>query len=320
MTGLAVHHLRFSVEAQTPIELGLQAGAQLRGALYNALRSQSCTAPGAKHDPAQVDWCPVCRLMAREDPEAIRGKDIPRAFAVQPPLDRFPRYAPGQRFCFGISLFGDAIAVFPYIVLALPLMGQTGVGYGRGRFVLRRIEACNPLTGEVEVLMEEGAHGVHQPTLSVTPEQVNLAAMCLPADRLTLQFLTPARLTEGQVLVKRPVFRTLIARLLERFDTLNREYGHALSASPWEELTAQAEAIRIAEDRTQWVEVYSGSRRRGYSTPISGFVGPVMYEGDLDVFRVWLLWGQSIQVGKNVVKGDGLYEVVRSERWQSCKT
>jgi hypothetical protein len=312
MGGLVVHHVRFTVEAQTPIELGPQAGAQLRGALYNALIAQACTAPGGHHDPAQADWCPVCRLMAREDPTAVRGKDVPRAFAIQPPLDEARRYASGQRLVFGLSLFGDAIAVFPYIVLALPTMGHKGVGYGRGRFVLRRVEACNPLTGATELLMGEGPRRVRQPTLSVTPEQVSAAATQLPADRLALNFLTPTRLTEGQALVKRPVFRPLIARLLERFDTLNREYGQAESASPWQELTTLANAIRVTEDDTQWVEVHSGSRRRGDTTPISGFVGKVTYEGGLAPFREWLLWGQSIQVGKNAVKGDGLYEIMRS--------
>ncbi len=82
MAGLKVHHFRFTAEAQTPVELGPQAGGQLRGALYDALRRQSCAAPGGVHDPGQAEWCPVCRLMAREDGQAARGKDVPRAFAM----------------------------------------------------------------------------------------------------------------------------------------------------------------------------------------------------------------------------------------------
>ncbi len=311
MNGLVIHYLRFTVEAETPIELGPQAGAQLRGALYDALRDQACAAPNGRHDPGQAGWCPVCWLMAREDPSAARGKDVPRAFAVQPPLDPIRYYRAGQRFSFGISLFGDAVTIFPYIVLALPLMGQRGIGYGRGRFILRHAEALDPLSGDNESLMEEGSRAVRQPSLAVGSAQISAQAVYLSADRISLRFLTPTRLTEGQSLVKRPVFRTVIARLLERFDTLSSEYGHSETASPWQVLTTLASRIRLAEDNTEWVEVHSGSRRRGNVTPISGFVGTATYEGDLAPFREWLLWGQCIQIGKNSVKGDGMYEVVR---------
>jgi hypothetical protein len=97
--------------------------------------------------------------------------------------------------------------------------------------------------------------------------------------------------------------------LLERFDILNFEYGNSAEVSPFAALTALADSVRLAEDRTQWIELRSGSRRTGRMTPISGFCGEATYEGDLSPFLSWLLWGQCIQIGKDTTKGNGMYEV-----------
>jgi hypothetical protein len=309
MSGLHIYHLWFTLAAQNRIEFGPQVGGQIRGALYDALRRQTCSAPAGHHDPAQAEHCPVCWLMAREDWAAQRGKDIPRAFTVRPPTAL--AYAAGEQVSFGLTLFGDAVELFPYIVLALPLMGQMGVGYGRGRFHLHTIEARNPLSQQRELLMSPGSTQVKRPTLAVTPERIQARAASLGGDYLTLRFLTPTRLTENGRLVKSPHFRTVMARLLERFDIMNREYGMGDPApSPYETLVPLAENIQFVRDDTHWVEVYSGSRRAGTMTPISGFVGTASYHGDLAPFREWLLWGQSLQIGKDTVKGNGIYEVI----------
>ena len=41
-------------------------------------------------------------------------------------------YKPGERFEFGLTLFGRALQFLPYFVLAVPEMGRLGVGPGRG--------------------------------------------------------------------------------------------------------------------------------------------------------------------------------------------
>jgi hypothetical protein len=314
---LTVYHLRFVVEAQNRIEFGPQGGAQLRGGLYDALRRQSCAASDGRHDPVQAEYCPVCWLMAREDYTAARGKDVPRAFTVQPPIDIARSYRTGEKFSFGLTLFGKAISLFPYIVLAVPPMGEQGVGYGHGRFTLHSVEAVQPLSGERQVLMSPGETIVRQPTLFIRAEHINTRAAQLSPKQLSLRFLTPTRLTADRHLVKTPVFSIVIARLLERLDILNQEYGTSGASTPWKILRTLASQVSLGQDRTQWLEVHSGSRRTGTYTPISGFVGEATYVGNLAPFREWLLWGQSIQIGKDTVKGNGLFEVVEVSGWQS---
>ena len=68
--------------------------------------------------------------------------------------------------------------------------------------------------------------------------------------------------------------------------------------------------IAIVEDKTCWVEMWSGSRRDGKMRPTSGFVGTVRYRGDVSQLLPWIILGQALQVGKNTVKGCGWYRLV----------
>lgn len=308
--GLAVYHLRFLVEARDPIHFGAQAGAQLRGALYEALRVQTCAGEGIQHDPRHAEHCPVCWLMAREAPTARRGKDVPRPFTIRPPYGGITHYPPGTRFQFGMTLFGSAFRLFPYVALALPQMAKMGIGADRGRFELCAVEGVDLLTGRYEVLMQPGFRAVHQPKLWVTPNHIKAQAGRLSPHRLTLRFVTPTRLTEKSEPVRIPEFRIVIARLLERVDMLRAEYGGETITSPYDLLTAAAHKVNLVKDCTVWQEIRSHSARTGTNSPISGFIGEATYEGYLAPFLPWLLWGQCVQIGKDTVKGNGVMELV----------
>jgi hypothetical protein len=307
MSGLTMHRLVFTLETHDQVEFAVQVGSQLRGALYNSLRHQYCSAPNGKHDPTQAEFCPVCWLMAREDSDSGRGKDVPRAFTLIPPMEL--KYKVGETFRFSVNMFGRAIGLFPYLVLALPMMGNEGVGQSRGRFTLRHIDAYHPLSGEYLRLYTMGTTVRRHPQFTIDQEAVKSHAQGFHADKVRMRFLTPMRLIRDGKLCKKPDFSVLIARLLERFDLLQHEYGNPALVSPYQELTPLAAGIKLVEDQTQWVEVWSGSRRQNTSTPISGFVGEAVFQGDLAPFWTWLLWGSCIQVGKDTVKGNGFFRI-----------
>jgi hypothetical protein len=193
-------------------------------------------------------------------------------------------------------------------------MGDIGIGYGRGRFILEHVEAVDPFGGQsVELLHQRRI--VTAPGLPVSGEKIRVLASMLPDDHLSVWFLTPAYIVHQGQRQTKPVFETLIARLLERCQSMELHYtDQPTEQSVWREsylnLTERARTVRILEDLTRWVEVQSGSRRTGGRNSISGFVGNVIFEGELAPFREWLLWGQSLHVGKNVVKGNGWYELV----------
>jgi hypothetical protein len=316
---LTVHHLRFECEALTPVHLGPQAGAQIRGALWQALQSFACTDPSAATRPEHARHCPMCRLVALETADAARGLNPARPFAIQPPLamraeaDRY--YRLGERFQFGISLFGDASDLFPYILQAVNRMGDQGIGYGRGQFRLLQAYAFNPLLRAKQSLLEQG-RVVVRPGVPITNAVIQEALHHSSPTRLKLRFLTPTQLVADHHFSDIPQFDILIARLLERCQSIEQYYTEMPTPSEhWRErhllLSTEARNVHIVENRTHWVRARSGSRRSNVSTPVGGLVGEVAYEGELSPFLEWIYWGQSLHVGKNAVKGCGWYEIVR---------
>lgn len=337
-TAFTVHHLRFEVEALTPLLLPAHAGPSIRGALFGALKRHFCPAPAAAAVSAEHKAvCPVCWLMSTEKPRHHRGRDVPRPYTVEPPLptsgeDRRPQwFEAGERFTFGLTLFAQALNLFPYLVVAMPLMGQTGLGVPleenarpsrqgnrrRGQFVLRRIEAVNPLTGEVAPVMGEGQTTVQMPDVPVTARDVAAVSQAMlerldAGRRVHIHFRTPTRIVEAGRLAHRPWLGPLFRRLLERLDALRGEFAGEPPVSDRERLVALADEVRLTHDFTRWSEVKSGSRRLGRSTPVSGFVGPATYQAGRDTWQAllpYLLWGQAAHVGKSATKGNGWYEV-----------
>jgi hypothetical protein len=61
MAGLTIYPLRFTLEALDEITFDERAGAQLRGALYSALREYADASPVPKHPASGLETDPVRR-------------------------------------------------------------------------------------------------------------------------------------------------------------------------------------------------------------------------------------------------------------------
>lgn len=251
--------------------------------------------------------------MVMEDPENQRGRDVTRPLTVQPPEKT--EYRRDEVMTFGLSLMGKARSIMPYLVRAIEWMGKAGLGRYRGQFKLMSVHEFSPLF-DVERLLMDGTT-VQTPTLAVTPSHIREIAHTLPTDKITLQFRTPTRLTAEGKLVKQATPTVMMNRLLERCQNLVTHYAETddiPNNDTWKlnaiRMTELAQQLRIAYSELEWVDVFSGSKRQGRMTPISGFVGIVRWEGDISSLREWLLWGQSLHVGKDAVKGNGYYRVM----------
>lgn len=316
---LQAHVLRFECQALTAISVPPYKGSMIRGALFGALRRDFCLdrrAPACSR--CQVHQvCPVCSLLATVDEESPRGVEVARPCTVEPPLEGQTLYQPGDTFTFGITLFGDAADLLPYVIVAVRRMGELGVGKRPqvpGKFVVQRIEALEPLSGEAQEVYRQGEDVVRRPAMPITHQAV--LALCKRLNSpsaVTLQLLTPTRLVVGGALVKQLTFPVFMRRLLRRLTDLTRTAAGAHPGFEHEALLQQAAAVQVSEDRTRWVDVPSYSTRQGRFTPIGGLVGEITFQGDLEGLVPWLLWGSVTHVGKDATKGGGWYRL----RWQS---
>lgn len=316
---LTTHHLVFTAEATTPLELDGQSGSAVRGAIANALWERFCANKAAPTCAgcSLAQMCPVAALVAPMRDEDQKGGDQrPRPYVIRPPLGGARRFESGDAITFGLGLFGVAATLFPYIVIAAQELERDGLGRRlpelrgrRGRLRLRAIDALNPLTSERQTLYRPDERQVQTPGLPIDAAAVATYAADLPDDRITLRLHTPLRIIERDRLLKRIALRPLIQRLMRRLDDLSIAYGAGPLGIDFHALLDCAEAIRVVEDQTRWIDVVSSSARQHRRTPIGGLIGSATFEGDLAPLRELLVWGSLVHVGKNAVKGDGWYAI-----------
>ncbi len=338
--------VRFTIEASEPIHLGPYPGSPLRGALLESLLQRYCMNPSATDCLACPlrETCPISGFIAPLRGEHARGQDPPRPFVldIAPLVSAYESsdgkagnvserlWQPGERFCFSLTLLGTAIKFFPYVSLSVPALEALGLGGKlqrlggrRGRVRVLQIEAVDPFTGTRERLYARGQLEVKLPSVIITVENVMKRATQLPADSLTLHFLTPTRLIGDGRLLRQPLFRPLALRLAERLgeledaygeeDDLSRENARERSFERYTHFETLSRQVQLVAQQTTWVELASYSSRRQRTSPISGFVGDATYAGDLKELRELLVWGEVFHVGKNAVKGDGCYQILTGE-------
>jgi len=76
------------------------------------------------------------------------------------------------------------------------------------------------------------------------------------------------------------------------------------------DLYPAADTVQLVRDETHWWDLKGYSSRLGRGQVLGGFVGRAVYSApDWRPLLPWLLWGVSTHVGKNVVKGCGIYRL-----------
>jgi hypothetical protein len=320
---LSTTHLWFSARAITPLEIDAASGSAFRGSFFNAIWLRFCTnkdEPSCAVCPLHT-LCPVSAIVAPLREENPRGQDIPRPYVIVPPLEGARRYQPGEHFSFGMTLIGSIVQLLPYILLSLPQLEAGGLGHPlaenagkRGRFQIEKVETYHPFTSERQTIYEEGQARVQAPAITILADTWTGQAAQLNQEHITLRFVTPLRLVHREHLVKQATFRPFIHRLLERYLALEHYYGNQQVTMEWAEREAYlhlAESVVCTEDHTTWLEFQSYSNRQKRSTPISGLLGEATFKGNLAPFLELLVIGELIHAGKNAVKGNGKYHIVR---------
>lgn len=316
-SSLVIHHLHVKATVRDQLELHEHTGAALRGAFFEALWGRFCVNKQTQvcADCSLVNACPVSSLVAPLRNEAPRGRDVPRPYAIRPPIGHTLSLKPGEPFSFGLTIFGLRLDLFPYVAMALHNMAQSGIGrrtqennWHRGRFTVDEVQTINLLSGETKLVQSARSNRATVPHLPITWSDAEALAAKLPFDQLTLQLLTPLRLIDQKQLVKRLLLRPLVERLLERHDFLAREYGgNVFERQERDRLIEIADTVEVLQDQTTWADVNSYSRRQSKSTPIGGLLGAITFVGNLQPLLPLLAWGMVLQVGKDTTKGNGIY-------------
>jgi len=345
---LKAHCLEVEVEATTPLVLDPHSGSALRGAILSALWGRFCMNQEVSicYGCPLAGGCPVGSLVAplRDEENAAsrpHWRDVARPYIIHPPQtgkeSGIHCYAPGETLTFGLTLLGTSLKLFPYVIRAFQAMEPLGFGRRlpelrgqRGRFRVREVRASHPFTKEQQLLWKRDGAQPQKPRLCVTQADITTRANTLPADGITLEFLSPTRLTRHKQCLRHPDFQTLLLRLAERFEQVLGAYGDRLAhltdsqtadtGRAWFlQIVAQTRDIRLACDETHWIHLTSHSARQQQNMPVGGFVGKASFVGDVaGPLRELLVWGEVLHVGKSATKGNGRYRIDTGSRDSSA--
>lgn len=332
----------FILEAEEEINLPSYKGSTFRGAFGTQFKKVVCA--------LKKEDCRDCLLKQRcvyahifesfspnEDNFIGRVNSIPHPFVIEPPEEEKHRYHAGQTFSLGLILIGDAIQYLPYFIYTIDLLGKTGIGRGRGSCRLQEVYTVSDQdnaaliycskTRKVESFKEE-CIDLTQAILSVTEEQVPDAVHNAP-EEITLRFLTPTRLKYDGKLTIDLEFHVFIRQLLRRLFLLRHYYckenpaDGGLSGDGYHRvLIDKACATSIKSSNLKWHDWERYSRRQDTRMKLGGFVGDIVYTGDIQPYIPFIEAGRVLHVGKGTSFGLGKYvikEVISREKVQNTQ-
>jgi len=328
---LTLHQLEVTVEAVTPLALDAYSGSALRGAFFRALWSRFCTNHEARtcYGCPLNAACPVSSLVAPLRDEAPRGHDLPRPYIITPSYHEKERFEPGETYTFSFTLIGNAAKLYPYVIRTFQEMERSTLGHPiqelhgkRGRFLIREIYAVHPFTSERVCLWHLGTTQPQKLQLGISHDDVAARAKQLPPDSLTINFLSPTRLIQNAHVLQQPSLDVLALRMAQRLEQVQQEYGNVgmntvcIGREWYLSIKEHAQSVHLERNETKWVDIHSYSSRQHREIPIGGFVGRASFVGPMAPLHELLIWGELLRVGKNIVKGAGMYQIEMEQAQQ----
>ncbi|HBE44115.1 MAG TPA: CRISPR-associated protein Cas6 [Deltaproteobacteria bacterium] len=302
----------FSIEAQDALSLPYYKGSTFRGGFGNAFRRVVCA--------LKKKECKECMLASRciyayifetsphEDANLMnmnKYEKIPHPFIIEPPEETHRTYKPGDSLSFNLVLIGRATDYLPYFIFTFEELGKIGIGRGRGKYRLTKVE-----TGKKELVYSSDDKTVR----AATPEELYIQETFDFSGRLEktikIKFLTPARISYQRSLTADLKFHILIRNLLRRLNLLH--YFHCEKTIPaWDhkELIKEAEKISTETGSFRWLDWERYSSRQNVKMKMGGITGEITYKGNMEPFMPILEAGEIVHIGKGTSFGLGRYEI-----------
>ncbi|MGH3088179.1 MAG: CRISPR system precrRNA processing endoribonuclease RAMP protein Cas6 [Rubrobacteraceae bacterium] len=287
-------------------------GSMIRGAFGRAFKESCCPFPHNGNSCPLGEKCPYGYVFETSPPEGMRdfarNIELPRPYVFEPPEETKMEYEPGEKLTFGFTVVGRAAEYMPYFIFAFSKMGQTGVGRRRAKYVLERVVAKNPLSGERTEVFDGDV--VRNERLPATWDDAVKAASEMDGERLRINFLTPTFIKfRGEISPEAPPFAAIVQSLLIRIPMLSAVHCGHMWREDFRSLVERAGEVRTVRDHTTWASFRRHSSFRKKTENLEGVVGEAEYAGPLEEFLPLLKMGELTHVGKRAVFGLGRYRV-----------
>lgn len=306
---ISAGRFRFTIVPSELLVLPSYKGSTFRGAFGHAFRRIICVIRKAD--------CSECLLKEKcvysyvfetpppSDAKIMRKyKAAPHPFIVEPPQEKRVGYKPGDEIAFGLTLVGRAVDYLPYFIYAFDEMGRLGIGKGKGKFRLKDVSHAGDVIYDSDI----------KTIKAFKPAALDICVGDTGhnAKKVTLNFLTPTRISYAGHLTLDLEFHILIRNLLRRLALLL--YFHCNgdpSAWNFRDIIESAQKVTVRERNLRWYDWERYSARQDTRMKMGGFTGTITFEGELEPFMPMLRAGEVLHAGKGTSFGLGRYEIVR---------
>ena len=295
---LRVYPLRLEFAARDTIRFPAgKPGNVLRGAFGHIFRNIVCdpACPGARTCEKR-DSCPYARIFepSASAPGPSGLADWPRPFVFRAGHLDGKTVRAGDNFHFDLNIFEMREPAIQHFTRAFAVLGDEGLGPGRGRANLSAVHQIAP----------DGS--LTEPGL---PLELNLNPPATEVQHLRVEFLTATELKAGKYLSERPEFRVLFSRARDRVSALCSLYQHGQPDLDFRGMGQRAAAVAMTRCEVNWRDAKRHSSRTGQVHPLGGFAGEAEYTGRIGEFVPILHAAQWTGVGRHTVWGKGVIRI-----------
>ena len=293
-------------------------GSTLRGGFGHALKRVTCMNRG--------EACTGCILRSKCAYSYIfetalfngvhgktEGSRLPHPFIIEPSLDGKQFYKTGDKLDFNLILVGQAIDYTPHVILAFEELGKIGIGKNRGKYEdngkFKLDKVINTSCDSETIIYDGKSHITNDPGVIDSAGFFN-ASPGPGCNKITLRFLTPARIKYNGNFIEDLDFAILMRNLLRRLSWLAEIHCGEKWDMDWKGIINRAEeGVRTVNSGLRWHDWERYSNRQEKRLKMGGFMGDITFEGELAEFLPFLRLGEYLHVGKGTVYGLGEYEI-----------
>lgn len=305
------NELTLTIKAVDMLYLPYYKGSTFRGGFGNTFRRVVCALKRLDCTDCMLRskciYAYVFETFPNGDAELMhmnRYSKIPHPFIIEPPEDKKKTFKPGETILFKLILIGRATDYLPYFIYTFDELGKTGIGKGRGKFKL--VDAHNE-KGMIYDSEDKVIKAFDSKRLNIQEEFVfegNEETL------LTLNFMTPVRISYKRSLTVDLAFHVLIRNLMRRIVLLY--YFHCEKRVPrhdYKGIIKEAENITIENNFLRWWDWERYSSRQDTRMKMGGLIGEITYRGNIQPFMPFLKAGEIFHVGKGTSFGLGRYNI-----------
>lgn len=308
---IPIYKFNFQLEALEDMNLPRYKGSMFRGAFGTAFRRSVCVTKLKVCDNCILkSQCSYFKIFETEVPDnnikvLNKVKKHPHPFVLHPPLEFRREYSKGEVINLSISIFGKYITHFPYFLLTIIKMGQSGISYKRCKYEV--LNVTNLVSDFGSKIIYKNSDSI----LKAKYEPFNYSSLlkAIPSKKadIKLKFLTPLRIQNGSNIIYDKglinfdlIFRTVLRRL----NIISKLYCNSE-----EEINLFVSDVITIENKLKLFKWQRYSNRQQDKIEMNGFVGSITFNGVTPDAVKLIKLASLMNIGKNTVFGLGEFEL-----------